>query len=190
MEALITGQPLLVLDGIALIGVGVAIMLSSVARSRSQRPGNGIAQLFWRDVSQAGFIWAAATFALLLGSLVKIDAFQVPMWLFLAIIVGGVCLLIVRLRWVRLGLATGRTRADDPSRPDRPRMVSTTWEVALLGAAVGGLVVYLATVSHSWGHPIHWLVAGLAALMGYSVGLVAATPRYTIRRGSKASTPT
>lgn len=69
-------------------------------------------------------------------------------------------------------------------------MVSTTWEVALLGAAAEGLLVYMATVSHGWGHPIHWLVAALGALIGYAVGLVAATPRYTMRRDSKASTPT
>lgn len=119
----------------------------------------------------------AATFALLLGSLVEIDGFQVPIWLFAAIVVGGVCLAIVRLRWERLGLASGPTPADDPIRSDRPRLVSTTWEMALLGAGVGGLLIYMATVSHSWGHPIHWLVAGLGALIGYAVGLVAATPR-------------
>lgn len=190
MEALVTDQPLLILDGIALLGVGIAIMLSSVARSRSQRPGSGVAQLFWHDVSQAGFTWAAATFALLLGSLVEIEGLQAPIWLFLAIVVGGVCLVIVRLRWQRLGLASARTQGDDPSRPDRPRLVSTIWEVAILGAGAGGLLVYMASVSHGWGHPIHWLLAGVGALIGYAVGLIAATPRYTLKRGSKASTLT
>ncbi len=189
MEALVADQPLLVLDGIALLGVGIAITLSSLARSRSQRPGNAVAQLFWRDVSQAGFTWAAATFALLLGSLVEIDGLQVPLWLSLAIVAGGACLVIVRLRWQRLRLASGRTQGDDPSRPDRPRLVSTTWEVAILGAGAGGLLVYMASVSHGWWHPVHWLVAGVGALIGYAVGLIAATPRYTVKRGTKASTP-
>ena len=115
MNAPVTDWALLVVDGIALIGVGAAIMLASVARSRSQRPRSGIAELFWRDVSQAGFTWAAATFALLLGSLLEIEGSQVPIWLTLAIVIGGVCLLIVRLRWVRPGLAHARSCAYDPS---------------------------------------------------------------------------
>ena len=182
MEAFLTDGPRLILDGIALLGVGIAIMLASVARSHSQRPGNRVAQVFWRDVSQAGFIWAAGTFAFMLGAVTGIDGLGVPSWLLLANIVGIVGLVLARLRWRRLNLASD-TQTDHPSGPDRPRLASTTWEVAILGAGAGGLLVYMASLSHSWGHPIHWLVAALGALLGYSVGLVAATPRYTLKRG-------
>lgn len=188
METLLADQGSPILDGIALLGVGIAIILAAVARSYSQRPGNRVAQIFWRDVSQAGFAWAAATFALLLGALVGIEGILPPIWLLLATTVGMVILVTVRIRWRRLGLATKRTQGDDPSRPDRPLLVSITWEVAILGAGAGGLFVYMANAAHSWGHPIHWLVAGLGALIGYAVGLVVATPRYTPKRGSKAST--
>jgi hypothetical protein len=79
--------------------------------------------------------------------------------------------------------------ANDPSRTNHLRLVSTTWEVAIVGAGAGGLLVYMAGMSHGWGHPVHWLGAGLGVLIGYAVGLIVATPRYTLKRGSKASTP-
>lgn len=184
MGTLLADQPLPILEGIALFAVGLAIVLASAARSRSQRPGNRVGQVFWRDVSQAGYIWAAATSALLASALLGIEGLRIPIWLFVALVVGLVCLVIVGLRWRRQGLASERTHADDPSRPDRARLVSTTWEVAILGAGAGGLLVYLVSVSHSWGHPIHWLVAGLGGVVGYAVGLIVATPRYTLERSS------
>lgn len=187
MEALLADQAEPILEWIALLGLGIAIMLSSVARSRSQRPGNRVSQVFWRDLSQAGFSWAAGTFALLVASLVGIVGLRSPIWLLLAIIAGMVSLALVRLRLRRLGPVPEPSLADDPSRPDRPRLVSTTWEVGILGAGAGGLLVYLASLSHGWGHPIHWLVAGLGALFGYAAGLIAGTPRYALKRGSKAS---
>jgi hypothetical protein len=189
VESLVADQTLPILDGIALLGIGIAITLASVARSASQRPGNRVARVFWRDVSLAGYIWAAATFSLLVGSIAGIDGLRVPIWLALALIVGIVCLAIARLRWRRQGLMSERTQVDDPTRPDPPRLVSTAWEVAILGAGGGGLLVYMATLSHGWGHPIHWLVAGLGAVIGYAVGLIVATPRYSLKRSSKASTP-
>jgi hypothetical protein len=64
-------------------------------------------------------------------------------------------------------------------------LVSTSWEMALLGGGAGGLLLYGVTVSHSWGHPIHWLVAGVGVAVGYAVGLVLATPRFTLRRSSR-----
>ena len=106
-------------------------------------PGNRVAQVFRREVSQAGFIWAAGTFAFMLGAVTGIDGLEIPIWLLLANVVGIVGLVHVRLRWRRLNLASDRTQVDDPSRPDRPRLASTTWEVAILGAGAGGLLVWM-----------------------------------------------
>lgn len=188
MEAVTADQSWQTLNWIALLGVAIAIMLASLARSRIQRPGSRVAGVFWRDVSHAGYIWAAATFALLVGALEGIDGIRVPLWLLLAMILGITSLLTARWRWRRLALEPERALAEDPARPDRPRLVSTTWEAAILGAGVAGLLVYMATVSHGWGHPIHWLVAGLGAVYGYAAGLILATPRYALKRGSKPST--
>ena len=67
MGMLLTDEPLPILEGIALLAVGIALLLASVARERSQRSANRVTQVIWRDVSQAGFIWAAATLAILVG---------------------------------------------------------------------------------------------------------------------------
>lgn len=184
MATLLADQPLQILEGISLLAVCATLILASVARARSAQSGNRVAQIFWRDVAQAGYLWASAVAALLVSALLEIEGIRTPIWLVLALAVGVVCIAIVRLRWRRQGLASEQTHADDPSRPDRSRLVSTTWEVALFGAGAGGLLVYLITVSHSWGHPIHWLVACLGIVFGYAVGLVVATPRYTLKRGS------
>ena len=182
---LLADEPLPILEGIALIGLSFGLILASVARIRSQRPGSRVAQVFWRDVSQAGYIWAAAAIVVLVGALAEIEGLRTPIWLLLAVLVGLACLLLARFRWLRYAAGTGRLPQDDPSRSERPRLVSTSWEVAFLGGGVGGLLVYGATVSHAWGHPIHWLVAGIGVAIGYAVGLVVSTPRYSVGRGSR-----
>ena len=184
MATLLADQPLPILEGISLFAVCASLILASVARTRSGPSGNRVAQIFWRDVAQAGYLWAGAVAALLVTALLEIEGVRTPIWLVLALIAGVVCIVIVRLRWRRQGLASERTQADDPSRPDRPRLVSTTWEVGILAAGASGLLVYLVTVSHSWGHPVHWLLAGFGAAVGYAIGLVVATPRYTLKRSS------
>lgn len=184
MASLLADQPQPILEGIALLAVCAALILASVARTRSLRSADRVAQVFWRDVSQAGYIWAGAATTLLVSALLEIEGVRTPIWLVAALIVGMVCIVIVRLRWRRQGLVSERRQADDPSRPDRPRLVSTTWEVGILGAGAGGLLVYMVSASHSWGHPVHWLVAGLGVVVGYAVGLIIATPRYTLKRSS------
>ncbi len=184
MGALLSDEPLPILEGIALIGVSFGLIMASVARMRSQRPGSRVAQVFWRDVSQAGYIWAGATMVVLFGALGNVEGLRVPIWLSLAIVVGLACLVIARVRWDRHAAGSGSLSLDDQSRPDRPRLVSTSWEVAVLGAGAGGLLAYGASVSHAWGHPIHWLVAAIGLAIGYAVGLTLATPRYTVKRGS------
>lgn len=54
MGMLLSDQPLLILEGIALAAAGIGLLLASVARDRSRQPGNRVAQIFWQDVSQAG----------------------------------------------------------------------------------------------------------------------------------------
>lgn len=184
MGALLSDQASPILEGIALFGISVAIVLSSVARSRSARRADRVAQFFWRDVGQAGYIWASGTAVLLGGSVAGVEGLGTPVWLFLGLIAGLVSLAIVLVRRRGRWFSADGTRADDPSRPDRPRLVSTTWEVAILGAGAGGLLVYGASISHSGGHPIHWFLAGIGAALGYALALAAATPRYRLRRAA------
>jgi hypothetical protein len=176
---ILADEPLPILEGIGLVAVSVGLILSSVARGRAQRPASRIAAVFWRDVSQAGFIWAGASIVVLIGAVAEIEGLRVPVWILVSTLVGLGCLAVARLRWMQH--AGSERLLEDRSRPESVRLVSTSWEVALIAAAGGGLLVYGATLSHSWGHPIHWLIAGIAAAVGYAVGLVVATPRYTVR---------
>lgn len=185
MGPLLADEPLPILEGIALLAAALVLLLASVARAWAHRPDDRVAQVFWRDVSQAGYVWAATTIAIVASALLEVEGLRVPIWLFLSLMAGLACLVIVRLRRPRLALRSGRPPADDPSRPDRQALVSTTWEVATLSGGGGALLLYALSLSHAWGHPIHWLVGGIGGAIGYVVGLVSATPRFTVRRYSR-----
>lgn len=180
MSALFADEPLLALEAIGLMAVSMGLILASTARARSQREGGGVAEVFWRDVGQAGYVWAGTTAVVLAGALGGVEGLRVPFWLLLAIATGLACLLIARYRWLRTALGNGRLAIEDASR-HRPRLASTSWEIGLLGAGAGGLLAYGGSVAHAWGHPIHWLVGIVGLGMGYAVGVVLATPRFTAR---------
>lgn len=184
VDVLLGDRPIAIVEGLALAAAAAGLLLSSVARQRASGSANRVAELFWHDVSLAGYVWATATVALLAGGLMGIEGLRIPIWLLVAIVVGIACLGIVRLRWARQGLASASSAVDDTSRPDRPRLASTTWEVATLAAFAAGLLVYGVTMSHGFGHPVHWLVAAVGAAVGYAIGLVVGTPRYIVKKGS------
>ena len=184
MSAPLADEPLPMLEAVGLVAANVGIILASFTRIRARRSMSRVAQLFWNDLSQAGYVWAGAMIALLVGGLGEVKGLRTPIWLLLAILAGLTCLPIARLRWARHAAAAARRPVDDSSRPERPRLISTSWEVALLGGGVGGLLAYGAAVSHAWGHPIPWLIAGVGVAVGYAIGLIVATPRYSVRRGS------
>jgi hypothetical protein len=182
MGPLLVDQPLPIVEGVALVAVSIGLILASVARGKSTQPGsNRVAQLFWRDASHAGYLWAAATIVLLFGALGEVEGVRTPIWLVLAVVVGSIAVAVVRVRWIRSGLASAESSVDGPRRHDRARVVSTTWEIALLAAGAGALLFYGATASHNWGHPIHWGIALIGGTLGYAIGLTLATPRYTVR---------
>lgn len=187
MDPFLADASIPALEGITLVATAAGFLLAAVAQRHAQQAAHRIAELFWRDVALAGYVWSTATAVLLAGSLTGVEGLRVPAWQTLAVFVGVASLVIVRRRWVREVAGSLRSRADDPSRPDRPRLVSTTWEIGTLAAALGGLAIYGLTVSHSWGHPVHWAITGLGLAFGYAVGLLLATPRFAIKRASPSS---
>ena len=186
MGVLLADESLPIIEGLALATISLGLILASVARVKSTRPTSRVIQIFWRDASHAGYLWSATTIVLLFGALGEVEGLRTPIWLIMAVVVGSVALAVVRLRWVRSGFAYVKPTVDDPSRPGRPRIASTSWEIALLAAGAGGLLVYGITVAHVWGHPIHWGFALIGGAYGYVMGLALATPRYTVRtRGAR-----
>lgn len=184
MGALLEVDLLPILEGFALIGVSLGLIAASVAGRRSRQPESRVAQVFWRDVSQAGYVWSGATMVVLFGGLGEMQGLRAPIWLSLAIVAGLVGLVITRIRWGRHGAASGRPSLDDQSRPDRLRLVSTSWKAAVVGAGAGGLLAFGASVAQAPGYTIHWLVAAIGLAIGYALGLVMVTPRYTVKRGT------
>jgi hypothetical protein len=142
-----------------------------------------VAQIFWRDVSQAGYVWSGATVVVLFGGLGELEGLRTPIWLSLAIVAGLTGLVIARIRWDLRAARSGRQSLDDQSQPDGLPLVSTSWKAAVIGAGAGGLLAYGASVSHASGYSVHWLVAATGLAIGYALGLVTATPRYTVKRG-------
>ena len=182
VESLFGDDPLPILEGIGLVAVSLGVILASVARRSADGSSSQVTTIYWADLSRAGYVWATATALVLVAALAEIEGLREPLWLALPVLVGLACLGIARLRWRRLGLTQGRARVEDPSRPDHQRLVSTSWEAGVLGGAGGGLLFYVVTVAHAWGHPIHWVLAGIAAAIGYAVGIVLVTPRFNVRR--------
>ena len=154
MGALLADEPLPILEGIGLVAASVGLILASFTRIQSRRSGSRVAQVFWHDLSQAGYVWAGATIVVLVGGLGEVEGLRVPLWMLLTIVAGLAGLAIARFRWIRHVAAATRRSTDDASRPERPRLVSTAWEVAFLGGGAGGFLAYGAAISHAWGHPI------------------------------------
>jgi len=181
MGALLADEALPIVDAAGLIAVCLALILACVCRTRSQRAGSAVAQVFWRDASQAGYVWAGGIGVVLAGSLADVEGLRTPIWLVLALAAGLACLAIIRYRWRRSALRTERTSPEGANGHRHRRLVSTSWEVGLLAAGIGGLLAYGAAIAHAWGHPIHWVVAGVGLAVGYALGVVVATPRFTVR---------
>jgi len=91
MGALLADKPLPIIEGLALIAVSIGLILSSMARAKSRRPGDRVAQIFWREISQTGYLWAAATVVLLFGALGEVEGVRTPIWLVIAFAVCCMC---------------------------------------------------------------------------------------------------
>jgi hypothetical protein len=57
MSALLADEPLPILEAVALVAANVGIILASFTRIRARRSMSRVAQLFWNDLSHAGYVW-------------------------------------------------------------------------------------------------------------------------------------
>ena len=83
-----------------------------------------------------------------------------------------------------LARCSGRARwlaaADDANGESRAwrGVASTAAEIGIIAGGGTGLLTYLATADHGFGHPPHWTLALIGVLLGYAVGIAAVTPRF------------
>ena len=181
MDWLLRDEPLAILEGLGLLALSVGLIVASTARGRSVRHADPIGRLYWRDLSDAGYVWAFTMGTTLVGAAAGIEGFSQPIWIVIILLAGSAGLFVARHHWRR---DVSASSSDNPGSPrlTAPALASTSWEIAFTGAALGAFAVYAATVAHGWGHLIHWLIAGVGAGLGYALGLTVASPRYTVRR--------
>lgn len=173
-------DPLIVTSGllaIAILGGGLWMR-----RRLRRRPRRGPAyQVFRLDAANAAILWAATQLVVVTGWALRVEGLRVPIWSYLGMLVGAAIAILAwrreRAPWPSLAKSDGVELLTD-GRVQRG--TSQTWEPAMLAAAGGAFVSYLATAGHAYGHPIHWLTTILTFPVGYALGLAVWSPRFKL----------
>ncbi len=186
MDWLLTDSPSVILEGAVLVVVLMSVTLGSIARTRAASATNRVAKVYWADLGTIAWVWSGAAGITLAGSLADVEGLRMPIWLGLDLVVAVILAVVVQRRWRALSLLRGVADKLAPVGTPQRRITSTSWEIGLLGAGAGSLLLYMGAVSHGFGHPIHWLIAALGVALGYVVGLAVATPRYSVSGRSEA----
>lgn len=166
-----------------LAGSGLVLAAGLVARRRAAQSEGTVLEVFWRDVATIGLTLAGVLAVPSLAALVPVEGLGQPVWIIVGAgaAVAAAVLLLVRWRSQELGAAARRRPLTPTGAPQR-RLISTGWEIGMVVAGVAGLTTYLLSAGHAFGHPIHWLVAGLGLFIGYAFGIGVVTPRFTLEK--------
>ena len=183
------------LDPVIMIAIALALgalAFGLLSRYRlRRRPYRGPAyQVFREDAASALMTWGAAQLTLGAGWALRVEGVRMPIWSYIGLIIGVVIAILLwrreRAGWPTLAKTDGVELLADGKVQ---RATSQTWEMGFLVAGGGGLVAYLSTAGHAYGHPIHWLTTGLMMLPAYALGLAIWSPRFklTAIRASRAT---
>lgn len=174
------------LDPVILVGMALALgafALGLLIRFRlRRRPPRGPAyQVFRHDGATALLAWGGAQLAIGVGWAVRVEGLRMPVWSYLGLLAGLAIAAVLWRRergsWPTLAKTDGVEQLPDGTVQ---RGISQTWEMGVLVAGGAGLLTYLGTVDHAYGHPIHWLTTGLLLLPAYALGLSIWSPRFKI----------
>ena len=160
----------------ALLVAGVAIV-----RRRAKRREGSIVAVFWRDTGTILLVFAGTAGLVSAALVLSVEGLGSPVWLLITGI--GLLLITAILAWKWNREVGGLARSDRPLTPTgapERRVVSSAWETGAVVAGVGGLLFYIATADHAFGHPVHWVLAVLGGLWGYAFGIGIATPRFRL----------
>ena len=160
-----------------------------IARRRAARLEGTVLQVFWHDAATIAITMAGVTGVAALAAIVPVEGLGQPIWIVVGAVaaLAAVALLVFRWRTQELGMASRRRPLAPTAAPER-RLISTGWEVGMLGAGIGGLATYLVTAGHLFGHPIHWVIAGLGLFVGYALGIGFTTPRFRLEAPTRRRT--
>ncbi|MBA3689561.1 MAG: hypothetical protein H0W81_12170 [Chloroflexi bacterium] len=189
MEWLFSDPPPIAWPIAGLTVSGLVLAAALTARWRAARLEGTVLEVFWRDVATMGRTLAGVMAAPSLAAIVPIEGLGQPLWIVVgaAAVVVAAALLLIRWRSQELGKATRQAPVTPTGAPQR-RLISTGWEIGMLGAGGAGLLTYLVSAGHAFGHPIHWLIAALGLFIGYAFGIGAVTPRFTLESPSARRT--
>ncbi|MEX0630388.1 MAG: hypothetical protein WEE67_08540 [Chloroflexota bacterium] len=162
---------------------GLVLGAAFTARRRAARLEGTVLAVFWRDAATIGMTLAGVLAVTSIAAIMPIEGVGQPMWTVVGIaaVAASAGLLVLRWRGQELGQAPRRRPVTPTAAPER-RLISTSWEIGILGAGIGGLGMYLVTSGHPFAHPIHWVVAAIGLFIGYAFGIGAATPRFTLEK--------
>ncbi|MGH2462441.1 MAG: hypothetical protein ACRDFZ_02300 [Candidatus Limnocylindria bacterium] len=164
---------------LAIIAIGFGLWSR---RELRRRPRRGPAyHVFRQDVASALLVWGVAQLALAAGWALRVEGLRMPIWSYLGLAIGLAIVAVAgrreRAAWPALAKTDGVELLPD-GRVQRG--TSQTWEMGFLAGAGLGLVSYLVSAGHAYGHPIHWVTTGLTLLAGYALGLAMWSPRFKL----------
>jgi len=169
-------QPLLGVAGGAAAAVLAAVGLA--LRHRGARHAGTVLALFMADVSGVLFALAIAVGVVSAALTLGVEGPGSPIWLLVAVLGAVAALALLGWRWRTSLAGVVRGRRTTPTGTPARDISSTAWEIGVLVGGGAALLTYLVTADHGFGHPPHWILAGLGGLVGYAVGIAAATPRF------------
>lgn len=170
-----------IVAGIVLALGGLTAGILILYRGRRRPPRGPAYQVFLYDAGTALAAWGGGQLAFGIGWALRVEGLRMPIWSYVGI-VGGLVIAVLfwrreRAAWPALAKSTGVEQLPD-GRVQRG--TSQTWEMAFLVAGGTGLLAYLATVDHAYGHPLHWLTTALLLLPAYALGLAIWSPRFKV----------
>ena len=153
-----------------------ALVTALLLRQRAIAHRGSLAAVFAADAGSVLRVIAIALAVLSASVAFGADGLGIPLWLVLVVIGGAVALGLLTWRWyAAVGAQEGSRRTIAPK--GRGSVASTSWQIGLATGAGLGLLTYLATDDHSFGHQPHWTLALIGLLLGYALGVAAVTPR-------------
>lgn len=188
MEVLVTDQAQPVLGVAGLTLAGLLAVGSLLLRRRADRFAGSVLSVFLSDSGTVLGVLAVSIGLVSAALALGIEGVGRPLWLLIVAVGLAISVALLVWRW-RGELATqaGRYRRATPTGAPERRIVSTAWEIAIVTAGGTGLLTYIATADHRFGHPLHWIVAVVGGLLGYAVGIGAVTPRFRLQAPTRKS---
>lgn len=173
-------QPILGVAGLTLAGALAAAAL--LLRRRAHRFEGSVVSIFLSDAGSVLSVLAVTVSLVSVALALGVEGIGRPLWLIIALV--GLVISAALLVWRWRGEFASQARRHRPVTPTgvpERRIVSTAWEVAIVVAGGAGLLTYLGTADHRFGHPLHWILAVVGLLLGYAIGIGAATPRFRLQ---------